>query len=653
MSQDLSNKNRQTAPYGSWESPITADLIAAATIKLGEIYLDQNTIYWLESRPHEGGRTTIMRLDEATGRPEECLPEPYNVRSKVHEYGGGAMAVWQGKAWFVNAKDQAIYQFSPGHDEPKQLHYMPGTRYGNLIVDPFRNRLIMVQEMQAEVAKSATNALVAINIRNGQRTRLTEGYDFYAAHQLSPDGRQLAWLAWQHPNMPWDGCELWVANIDDETGKLKQENLIAGGKTEAIFQPQWGPDSALYFVSDINGWWNLYQHTPSENRVLLEAEIELGLPQWTFNMSTYGIVSEKEMLVAGTRDGEWQLFHLNLKSGKVTAIDLPYNYIDQVRVRREKAWFLAANSIHGKQLVEMTLPDYQHQVIRTTQTFDLSPEIISEAEPMLFSTSHNDIAHAFFYRPVNAQYTAPAAERPPLIVMGHSGPTGAASSYLNLKIQYWTSRGFAVLDVNYRGSTGYGRTYREKLNGQWGIVDVDDCIYGTRELVKQGSVDQDRLIIRGSSAGGFTVLSALAFHETFKAGAVYYGISDLESARAESHKFESYYFDRMIGPYPAQKADYQARSPLLATEKFTTPTIFFQGMKDKVVLPEQSEKMAQMLISKKVPVAYVTFEEEGHGFRVAKNIRQSLEDELYFYQRIFNIQTMSKNGHLKIMYLPV
>ncbi len=621
--------------YGTWKSPFTAEMIAAGSVRFGDLQWDGNDLYWLESRPAEKGRNTIMRYT-GQGSPEERLPSPYSARSRVHEYGGGAFVAWQGALFFSNGEDKQIYRMEPGRS-PLPLTRRPGLRFANPVVDGPRRRLIVVQEDHTREGPEPENTLAAIPLEGGSPQVLVSGHDFYASPALSPDGRRLAYLAWNHPNMPWDGTELWLAELSED-GQRIHPRRIAGGAHESIFQPQWSPEGTLYFVSDRSGWWNLYRLTDDGTvHPVLPMEAEFGLPQWVFGMSTYGFASAEEIIAAFSEGGIWRLGRIDVTGGRLTRWEMPFTYIEQVRVGEGRAAFFAASPAQPLSLVVADTHTGNFEIIRTSVTASLDSRYISLPESITFPTGDGEQAHAFFYPPTNPDYTPPSGTRPPLIVLGHSGPTGATDTRLNLKTQFWTGRGFAVLDVNYRGSTGYGRAYRERLNGNWGVVDVEDCINGARFLVQQGRVNPEQLIIRGSSAGGYTVLAALTFHDLFRAGACYYGIADLERLVQHNHKFESRYFDRLIGPYPAQKERYRRRSPIHFTDRLNCPVIFFQGSDDPVVPPEQMEMMVEALKRKGMPVACVMFPGEGHGFRKADTIRRALENELYFYGRVFKL----------------
>lgn len=623
------------SPYGSWKSPITSDLIVASSIGLGQIKLDRSDIYWSESRPAEGGRSVIMQrsLDGTTER----TPPPFNARTRVHEYGGGSFFVADGVVYFSNFADQRLYRQSE-NAAPVPLTSAESLRYADATLDPFRDRLICIREDHRVADKEAINTIVAVPLGEpeAEQTILASGHDFYASPSLSPDGTLLSWISWNHPNMPWDGTDLWVAQIQPD-GRLSDPQHIAGGKDESIFQPEWSPDGVLYFISDRTGWWNFYRwHPRGTVESVLTLEAEFGLPQWVFGMSTYGFAGSDRILCTYTQNGISHLATLDLTSRELAPISCPYTSIAGLQVTQSQAAFVGGSATEPSAIVRFDLASQTFEVLQRASELVIDPSYLSAPDAIEFPTENGLTAYALYYAPKNRDYTAPTGERPPLLVKSHGGPTASTSASLSLGIQYWTSRGFAVLDVNYGGSTGYGRAYRQRLNGQWGIVDVDDCVNGANYLAEQGNVDGDRLVIAGGSAGGYTTLCALTFHNTFKAGASYYGVSDLKALAEDTHKFESRYLDSLIGAYPEQKDLYDARSPITAVDRLACPVIFFQGDEDKIVPPNQAEMMVKALRDKGIPVAYVLFEGEQHGFRKAENIKRALDGEFYFYSRVFN-----------------
>ena len=631
------------SPYGSWKSPITSDLIVSGSVGLGQIAIDGNDIYWVEGRPSEAGRSVIVRRTP-DGKITDVTPPPFNVRTRAHEYGGSSFVVAGGIVYFSHFADQRIY-CQALDSQPEPLTPAVDCRYADAIIDRQRNRLICVREDHRGEGEAVTT-IVSINLDNGENVQvLTYGNDFYASPSLSPDGSQLCWISWNHPNMPWDGTELWVAQINAD-GYLREKELVAGGINESIFQPQWSLDGVLYFVSDKSNWWNFYRTPLSPPLLRGEAGIEplyemaaeFGLPQWIFGMSTYAIISESKIICTYTQQGKWHLASLDLIAKQLTTIETPYTDISSVKARGEIVVFLAGSPTESTAIVQLNLATSQREVLRRASDLSIDAGYLSVPEPVAFPTENGLTAFGFFYPPQNQDFAAPAGEKPPLVVKSHGGPTAATSSSMSLKIQYWTSRGFAVLDVNYGGSTGYGREYRKRLQDNWGIVDVDDCANGAKYLAQKGLVDGDRMAIAGGSAGGYTTLCALIFRDVFKAGASYYGVSDLEALATDTHKFESRYLDGLIGPYPERKDLYIARSPIHSAERLSCPVIFFQGLEDKVVPPNQAEMMVEILKAKGLPVAYVAYEGEQHGFRRAENIKRTLDGEFYFYSRVFKFE---------------
>lgn len=639
---------KQIAPYGSWKSPISSQMLVAERVNLVQAYVDGSDIYWSEGRPQERGRQNIMRLS-SDGAVTELLPAPWNVRNRVHEYGGGAFFVADGTVFFSNFTDNRMYRLDRGSDTPRPITSEAPLRYADARLDKSRNRLVCVREDHTNENREAVNTIVALDADNDAAggTILVEGADFYSFPRVSPDGTKLSWLQWNHPNMPWDGCELWLGEFDDE-GMVIHRQLLAGGPTESIYRPEWSPGGILYFVGEATGWWNLYRWENGAAEPMHEMDAEFGVPMWQFGNSTYDFESASRIVCAFKQNDVWNLGLLDTGTLELTELDLPYTEIGQVRAMPGYAVFIAGSPTEETALVRLALDTLKIEVIKRSGKVDIDRGYISIPESIEFPTEGGLTSHGFYYPPINHDYQAPEGECPPLIVMSHGGPTSSTSSTLEMKIQYWTSRGFAVLDVNYGGSTGYGREYRRRLNGQWGVVDVDDCVNGARYLVEQGLADGNRLAIRGSSAGGYTTLCALTFRDLFHVGASYYGIGDLEALEEDTHKFESRYNNSMIGPYPEMRELYRERSAIHYTDRLHCPIIFFQGLDDKVVLPNQSRMMVDALKSKGVPVAYIEFEGEGHGFRRAENITRSIDAELYFYSKILSFELAEPVGSVDI-----
>jgi dipeptidyl aminopeptidase/acylaminoacyl peptidase len=626
----------QVAPYGSWKSPITSDLIVKGSIGVGMVALDGDDVYWMEMRPSEGGRYVIVR-HTPDNQTTDITPKPFNARTRVHEYGGGDYVVDDGTVYFSNFDDQRLYKQALG-SQPVALTPAVEMRYADPILDSKRGRIICVREDHTG-GTEAVNTLVSINVEDGSDARIiVSGNDFYSSPRLSPDGKHLAWLTWNHPNMPWDGTELWIGELAED-GSLNATKRVAGGIEESIFQPEWSPDGMLYFVSDRSGWWNLYRRNEDGSiESLHEIEAEFGMPQWVFGMSMYAFESRERIVCAYIEKGSSRLATLETRTGKFETIETPYTDITYVRASKGLAVFRGGSPTNPASIVQLDLSTGKTEVLRRSNELQIDSGYFSIAQPVEFPTENGQTAHAFFYPPRNRDFVAPEGELPPLLVKSHGGPTSAAVTTLSLNIQYWTSRGIGVLDVNYGGSTGYGREYRQRLQDTWGIVDVDDCANGARYLVERGEADDNRLMITGGSAGGYTTLCALTFRDRFKAGASHYGVSDCEALAKETHKFESRYLDGLIGPYPERVDLYRERSAIHHVDRLSCPIIFFQGLEDKVVLPNQAEMMVDALRAKGLPVAYVPFEGEQHGFRRAENIKRALDGEIYFYSRIFGFE---------------
>jgi dipeptidyl aminopeptidase/acylaminoacyl peptidase len=626
-------------PYGSWKSPISSDLIVKGSIGVGAPSIEGSDVYWLEMRPSEGGRNVVVRW-ASDGGLKDLNPLPFNARTRVHEYGGGDYAIHEGVLYFSNFVDQRLYRMplkdtTGAFAEPEPFTPELPLRYADSILDSRRGRLICVREDHRNEATEPVNEIVAVSLTSvGEGIVLLSGNDFYSSPRLSPDGNSLAWLTWNHPNMPWDGTELWVGQISED-GSVVNQSMVAGGRNESVFQPEWSPAGVLHFVSDRTGWWNLYRHRNDAVEAICPMQAEFGLPAWAFGMSTYAFASEERIVCSVIEQGRSRLAQLDTASGRLEAIETPYTEISSVHSNGSSVVFRAGSPGEPASIVKLDLESNELLVLRRSNDLDIDSGYFSIPQAIEYPTEDGKTAHAFLYLPRNRDYIAPEGELPPLLVKIHGGPTAATSTTLALGIQYWTSRGFAVLDVNYGGSTGYGTEYRRRLNGMWGVVDVDDCANGARYLAEKGLVDGNRLAITGGSAGGYTALAALTFRDVFHVGASHYGVSDIEALVLDTHKFESHYEVGLIGPYPERRDLYEARSPIKHIEGLSCPVIFFQGLEDKIVPPNQAELMVDALRRKGLPVAYVPFEGEQHGFRRAENIKRALDGEFYFYSRIF------------------
>jgi len=658
-------------PYGTWSSPLSAQVVATQGLRLGSVAVDGDDIYWVEGRASEAGRNVLVRR-RADGRISDVTPPDFNVRTRVHEYGGGAYVVANGEIFFSNFSDQRIYRsvvsLDAGSQDPADTAsaanaVTPAGKwfYADAILDARRRRLICVREDHSQPDREAVTTLVSIPLErkggSSKRRRggpvnppehagdvIASGYDFYSTPRLSPDGSMLAWLSWRHPQMPWDGTELWVARVTD-AGKLQDARRVAGGETESIYQPGWSPDGSLYFVSDRDGWWTLFRAEGSDWSGVARAikgapaDAEFGRPQWVFGSATWVFVDPSRMVVSYTRAGRWCLATVDVARGAMLDIAPGLEPHDWLAATTTHAVLVGGWAAKPAAVVRIDLEQQSVETLRSSSTLALDDADVSAPESIEFVNERGERTHAFYYAPRNANATAPDGNRPPLIAISHGGPTTAANATLDLKVQYWTTRGFAVVDVNYGGSTGFGRPYRQRLNRQWGVVDVEDVVRAARYLVSKGLADPRRLIARGGSAGGYTTLAALTFHpQAFTAGASYYGISDIEVLAHDTHKFESRYLDTLIGPYPEARDIYRARSPIHFVDRLSCPLILFQGLEDKVVPPNQSEMMADAVRAKGLAVAYLAFEGEQHGFRKAETVVRSLEAELDFYGAVFGFK---------------
>ena len=627
------------APFGSWKSPITSDLIVADLVGISSPTWHRGELLWIESRPQESGRNVLVRRGN-DGSERDINPAPFNIRTRVHEYGGGAWLLHNGAVFFSNFSDQHLYRQGLDEATPTQLTHDDGLRFANGCVDEDRNRIVCVIEDHRGEGE-AENFIGAIDLLSGDVTELSKGHDFYAAPVISPNGKQLSFMSWDHPDMPWDETIIWLTTLN-EAGMPTELCQVAGGKDGeqkiSAQQPLFSPTGELFFISDVSGWWNLYRQSSAQSICPMNAEF--GGPHWGFGLHSYDFLNDSQIVCNYGIGNVDQLAVLDTETGNLNNLDLPYSDLGGVSLNGQTLTTGAASPTTFPELITVDLETGKHAVFKQSTTLTLDSAYYSVPETITFPTANEQIAHGFYYPPTNKDYTGTVEDKnsqdaPPLVVMMHGGPTGATHSVLNLRTQFWTSRGFAVLDLNYRGSTGYGRDYRDKLIRQWGIVDVEDAVHGAEYLVQQRKADEDKLAIRGGSAGGYTTLSALTFTNTFKAGASHFGVGDLEALAKDTHKFESRYLDSIIGSYPDEIEIYHARSPIHHVDQMASPCIFFQGLEDKVVPPNQAETMVEALTEKGVPVAYVPFEGEQHGFRIAENIKRCMDLELYFYARVF------------------
>lgn len=646
-------------PYGTWPSPVSAALVATQGLRLSSVAVDGDAVYWVEGRPSEGGRNVVVRR-AADGECRDVVPAGFNARSRVHEYGGGAYLVDGRTVYFVNFADQRLYAVDlVSGDAPRPLTPLGDYCFGDPALDRARRRLVCIREDHTVPGREAVTTLVGVPLDGGEVEVLVAGEDFYSTPRLSPDGTRACWLSWRHPRMPWDGTELWVADVRPD-GRLGTAALVAGSATESVYQPGWMPDGTLVFASDRDGWWRLYRSSPPHDGGAVmpilpapPADTEFGRPQWVLATATWAHAGGDRLVVSYSRAGRWYLGRVDVPTGSLSPLAEELHPHDWLAASASEVVLVAGTSRQGAAVVAVALDTGQARTLKRASSSELDASLVAVAEPIEFPTAEGRTAHAFYYQPRNGKYRAPAGERPPLIVIGHGGPIAAADPTFDLKVQYWTTRGFAVVDVNYGGSTGFGRDYRRRLNGQWGIVDVADLVNAAQYLVAAGKADPARLVIRGGSAGGFTVLAALTQHpRLFAAGANYFGVSDLEALLHDSHKFEARCLDILVGPYPAQRDEYRRRSPIYAVDRLASPLIVLQGLEDKVVPPNQSERIVEALRAKGRPVAYLAFEGEQHGFRRAENIVRSLEAELYFYGAVFGFTLADRIDPVPIANLP-
>ena len=621
-------------PYGSWSSPIRIDDLVGGVVRLSEPWIDGDDVYWIESRPAEGGRSVLVRR-AADGTAGDVSPQPFNVRTRVHEYGGGAYTAAGGTVVFSNLADGRLYRLDPGDATPQPITPEGPFRYADLRFDRGRRRFLVIRE-DASGSGAPVGAIVAIPLDGEHEPRvLYQGPDFLAAPRPSPDGTRLAWLEWDHPDMPWDATRLRVAPVADD-GTLGASDLAAGGMDESIAQPDWSPDGVLHFVSDRTGWWNLYRLLDGPRlEPLTPMDAEFADPAWTFDRSSYAFLPDGSIVAVGRSRGRDRLCKVD-PTHLVGEIDAPYTEIGWIRAGAHSVVADVGTPTEPPSIVALdpvTLAPAG--VLRHASSVSVDPAMVSVAEPITFPTAGGRVAHALFYRPVNPGFVGPDGELPPLVVRSHGGPTSNAANWLELTYQYLTSRGIAVVDVDYGGSTGYGRAYRKELEGTWGIVDVDDCVGAARYLVDRGDVDPERLAIEGGSAGGYTTLAALAFRDVFAAGISLFGVADLELLAKETHKFEARYLDKLVGPYPEAAEVYRERSPIHALDAIRCPVLVLQGLDDKVVTPANAEQLIAALDSNGIPFAYLAFEGEGHGFRGAAAQRRTLEARLSFLGAVF------------------
>lgn len=636
------------APFGSWRSPITADVVSGADRRLGGIALaGDGRLLWIEGRPEEKGRMVIVKEED---NPVDVIPQEFAARTLAQEYGGGAFAVDKSVVVFSNYKDQRLYKQTIGTGGPPVPltpdYGAPNVSYADGVFDPHFDRYVTVMEDRRKDSLNSTTTIAAINLSGSdvhEPKVLISGNDFYAFPRIDQNKKRIAWIEWSHPNMPWDKSELWVGYFA-ESGDLTKRVCIAGGNRlliESPSEPKWSPKGELFFVTDRgSGFWNIYKWVEQTNEIVpvYSLDAEFTRPLWVFGISSYDFLGNSDHIVFSYRQqGKSHLGVLDCDSGSISLLDIPFSDLSDVVAADDYFYIEGASASIPRSIAKVTLNESKTKVVNFSIAWSSSPDLVqyrpffSTPELVEFPTSKpGQKAYAYFYPPSNPNFQGLPDEKPPLLVKTHGGPTAETRAILDLSVQYWTSRGWAYVDVNYGGSTGYGREYRERLLNKWGIVDVDDCCGCARFLVESGKVDGQRLCITGRSAGGYTTLASLAFRDTFKAGASLYGVGDLTLLRAETHKFESHYMDNLVGNERA----YYERSPINFVNQFTCPVILFQGLEDKVVPPDQARKIYSALKEKGLPVALVEYEGEQHGFRKAENIKFTLEQQMVFFARL-------------------
>jgi dipeptidyl aminopeptidase/acylaminoacyl peptidase len=641
-----------TAPFGEWESPFPISLLAAGVVSLGEIQAADGVRWWLEGRPAEKGRQVLVRR-ATDGTETRLTPEGFNTRTRVHEYGGAAY-VADGDLVIVSdfATGRLNRVVAPGELRP--LTASRAWRFADLVVDRARNRILAIREDHEPetIARhgEAENSLVAIDLDSGAVSVLASGADYFGAPRLSPDGGRLAWLEWSHPNLPWDGTELRLAQLAAD-GSIDAVTTVAGGPSDWIAQPRWSPDGVLHFVAEPNGWMNIHRLVDGRPEVVAELDAEFASPDWIFGLSNYGFLADRSIVAIGRSGSRDRLYRLGPAAGRLDVIDVPFTEMSGLVVDGDRFVLRAASPTSPSAIVELDPATGATTVLRQSTSTAFDTADISSPEPLEFPTTGGRTAFGLFYPPHNRLVRGPNDELPPLIVTSHGGPTSSASAAFQVGMQLFTSRGYAVLDVDYGGSTGYGREYRKRLEGEWGVVDLDDCVNGARWLTERGRVDGERLAIRGGSASGYTTLCAITFSDAFRAGTSYFGIGDLETFVKQTHKFESRYLDRLIGPYPERRDLYHDRSPLNFPERISCPVLILQGAEDRVVPPAQAEQIVDALWERHLPHAYLLFPGEDHGFRSADNIVRSFEAELSFYGQVFGFEPADAIEPIRVEFL--
>ncbi len=627
---------KKVAPHGAWASPLTAEMLVSDAVHLTDPFGDGADRYWVEIRFADRGRYVLVRSG-ADGVVSDLTPDGHSVRTLVHEYGGRSYVVDRGTVFYSNFADQRLYRLEPAGPAVPITPEAPtarGYRYAAPVVTSDGRWVIAVRERH--LAEGVVNDLVRIPTDGSADPEvMVAGHDFFADPVLSPDNRRLAWIAWDHPNMPWDGTALFEAQLDPDGGVVGVRQ-VCGGPAESVVHPAYGADGTLYYVSDRTNWWNLYADGPGRARPLAPMDAEFARPLWQLGGREYAPQPDGSVVATWFDGGRWRIGRIE-QNGEMSEFPTEWTSMGRLHPGPGGVLFLAASPRRYRSVVQLDARSGESTVVRASRQLTLDEAYVSKPEPIEFPTDAGLTAHAFFYPPTNPEFHAPEGSLPPLLVSSHGGPTGHFDPVILDDVQYWTSRGFGVVQVNYGGSTGYGREYRERLKGAWGIVDLDDCVNAARYLAARGSADPGKLLIHGESAGGYTTLCALTFRSDFAAGASFFGVTDLSGLARDTHKFESRYLDGLVGPYPERQDLYDARSPLVHANLMRTPAILFQGLEDEVVPPQQAEAMAAALRGNGVPFAYIAFPGEQHGFRIAQNIVRTTEAELWFFGRVLGL----------------
>ncbi len=654
----ISIQAKTPATYGAWPSDITTDMMTQGARKFTDMCVDGKTLYWVESRPEEKGRHVIVKYTDEDGLSDVFLPNTtFSAATRVHEYGGGALLVVDDVVYFSNAEDNTVWTIHPGQSPTQLTKPDENCFFTDFCLDKQHNRLIAIAEYHPELGQEKEdvtriiNNIVAIDLDNGSLTTLVSGYDFYSTPRLNPDHTQIAWLCWNHPNMPWDGTELYVSSFDS-SGMCINEALVAGGQEESVFQPSWSPNGQLYFVSDKNNWWNIYRYNDNQVTSVTDMEVEFGKPHWKFCDPCFCFDDKGLIYASYTEKGIWKLCKID-QDNQFTQLDkVKETSFSHVHFSSGRSIFAIAGSAEkSTAVVRLDTGSGTSQIIRNSSEHKIEAGYISAPETIQFQSEDSNTSHAFYYPPANPEYCGMPDTRPPLTVIIHGGPTTATTAMLEPGILFWTSRGFAVCDVNYGGSSGYGRTYRNRLKGNWGVVDIADATSAARHLASEGKVDEDKRIIRGRSAGGYTTLASLTFRsDVFCCGSSCCGVSDLKLLTEGTHKFESRYLDQLVGSLPDAAALYHSRAPINHIGNIKKPVLLIQGQQDAVVPPDQAQTIYDQLLSAGKLVAYKKFEKEGHRIKAAENIKAMYDSELSFFSQVlgFRLPDHDTISHIQI-----